>query len=216
MAARILMNVMAAMLALGTVAPAMARQDASPTAGPTWRPPGLTFGAARQFDAPGLRLIGPMRIMTAAVVFDTEAHAEDAMPSAVDFAQAISQMEPDSIRPASAPKDLGDEAVAYIGEVAPEGQSQAFATGLLVWREQRLYTMIGYGFAGTDVLTELFALGRSISGRAVGNTPTAPVAAHNLWSGGVWDLLPTLADVPEGFVFESDTPISGTLDPTRN
>ena len=56
-----------------------------------------------------------------------------------------------------------------------------------------------------DPLTDLFAVGRSVTGRKLNDDPVSvPSSPLEMHTGGIWYLLPTLADIPEGLVFQED------------
>jgi hypothetical protein len=64
--------------------------------------------------------------------------------------------------------------------------------------------MIASGFAG-DQLPEIFAISRAIVGRVPGpRDSTATMIPGELRHDGIWAVLPTLNDIPEGFVFFED------------
>ena len=52
-------------------------------------------------------------------------------------------------------------------------------------------------------MTDLAGVAEKVVGRELGGEAT-PVAADGLRSGGLWDLLPRLADLPEGFVLDEE------------
>jgi hypothetical protein len=54
-------------------------------------------------------------------------------------------------------------------------------------------------------LPTLFNIARAIEGRQPGPEPLAGTPIPNeMQSDGIWDVLPTLDDMPEGFVFIKD------------
>jgi len=197
-------------LILFPVSPALARQDVTPTPRATVTVPGFIEGATRNFQAPAGRLVGTGFISALVVITDTDEHAAAAFPDLVDYyrdylyrdqTESISE----TLRPASTP-DLGDEAAAYAGEFAdPKNPNALFLAAIFCWREGPI---IYENFAlsrGVDPLPDLFAVGRKITGREQNNDPVSvPASPQEMHTGGVWDLLPTLADVPEGLVFLND------------
>lgn len=162
-------------------------------------------GAWREFEAGTLRLAGTMALRVTVFVFDDAAVAARAFPSTAGSMRDQMGERGEALRPAS-PADVGDEALAWVGDVpADDGSAMTFSLGIFAWREgPAIYVAYGGGFMG-DPLPDLFAVGRAIEGRRFVAGPVAtPAGSAQMHTGGVWDLLPTLADVPEGLVFADE------------
>ena len=69
---------------------------------------------------------------------------------------------------------------------------------LVVRRGAILRFFVGGAVAG-DPLTELTHIAEAVVDREPGGAAT-PVSSEGLRTGGLWDLLPRLADLPEGFI----------------
>jgi hypothetical protein len=169
---------------------------------------GAEDAALRNFEASGLRLIGSLFLLFGVCQFDTPEHAEDAAPAlgtrTVDNLQAppgSGSLKPASVRP------LGDQALAFAGTIeAPADDDspirEATAAVLVVREAAFVHVMVGAAIAG-DPLTDLAGIAEKVAGREPGGDET-PVAADGLREGGLWDLLPRLADLPEGFVLDQE------------
>ena len=183
---------------------AFTRQEATPE--PSWEVlrQGFVIGASREFHALVLRPIGASIIATGAFIFDSDNRAAEIFPMFIDLSlNNLTSVFPGvgPFRPASAP-DLGDEAIAYVGSLTPpDDPNTTFVVGTFAWREGPIvYFAFAVGRSG-DPLAEVFAIARAISGRKWTNGPTTtPTSSREMHSGGVWELLPTLEDMPEGFV----------------
>jgi hypothetical protein len=178
----------------------LAAQDGTPSGATA--PSGIVAGATRVFQATGPRLLGSTYLQVTAFVMVDAAVAERSMDVGISGALAAVSLSTPA-RPVSV-DPIGDEAEAYLATMASDGTE--FPVGFVFWRDDRvLYA--GFSLAvGGDPLADLFALARTITGRPYVETlVTEPATPGGMWSGGVWNLLPTLADVPEGFVFVSDT-----------
>jgi hypothetical protein len=151
---------------------------------------GFVAGAIRQFEAPGVRLMGALALHASVYVYASDDDATAAMPLIIDFMSSEITAYGGTIVPASAP-DIGDEAMAFAGDLA-QGET-TYVAAMLVWRDGRhVSTLYAAGLAG-DLFPEMIAVAEAISGRAVADTPD-----------GAWDLLPALGDVPVGFVLKNE------------
>lgn len=139
--------------------------------------------------------------------FASDEDARDAFPVLDDV--VIEGLQDGGTRPqlASAPQ-VGDQIVAYAGELPSEESESSFQVGIVLWQERdAVFLVVGGGLTG-DILAEIFDVARKMSGRQRGDDPIAtPTSDHEMHTGGVWDQLPVLADVPEGFVFLSEREI---------
>ena len=171
---------------------------------------GRLDGASRSFAPSAVRLIGTSFISTFVVTYNTKVNVAAAFPWLTDYrldflfrnqAQAVSE----TLRQASAP-DLGDEAVAYVGDFVDSANPDiTYVLGFIAWREKAIiYQNVGLS-RETGPLPDLFAVASNITGRELNGDPVStPTSPQDMHIGGIWDLLPTLADVPEGFVFVED------------
>jgi hypothetical protein len=205
-----------ALIVCSTVAtrpPSRARawQTANGTPWPEELRPGFIIGAERNFAASGMRAAGPSAIAVGVYQFESAEAATTVFPGLADFYRARLDTVGDALRPASTP-DLGDEVLAYAGEV-PTEDGVTVTIGLLCWREATVISVAAAAGLSGEQLVPLFTIAERMAqrghpGRQVSDAPVAtPTGAQDMHTGGVWDLLPTLADLPEGFVFSSDEPI---------
>lgn len=93
-----------------------AESHQTPEAADDWKLIGLVDGGWRQYQAPGLRLLGPVVIIAAAFRFDSDEHAAAALPEIVDHLWVSMGSNLSALQLASAPK-LGDERLAFAGEL---------------------------------------------------------------------------------------------------
>lgn len=181
---------------------------------------GFVDGAQRRFQATGMRLLGSNVFVTGVYVFNSEDVARLAFGEIVDTillrieeSEAIGEV--GEIRPASV-SNLGEESQAYLTKTDMDGTE--LALGVVFWRDGvAVYTGISASLGGGDPFTELFALARAITGREYVDAPVEWSGDEgDIRSGGVWDLLPTLSDIPEGFVFVDEEEIAnvGAAAPT--
>ena len=105
---------------------------------------------------------------------------------------------------------MGEEAVAYAGEVPNRDVAAEIVVALLGWREANLILSgVSAGFSG-DQLLPLVSAAEAIAGREPGSGPVAtPASESEMHTGGIWDVLPALDDLPPGFVFVSDETLTG-------
>ena len=191
--------------------PAVAHQGASPTAEPDGedRPsiladlPGIEEAVARDFDASGMRLVGTLVFRFAAARFDEPESAEAAIPVVLDrYLDRLGDEAGDvsGVRAASV-RDLGDETVARAGEIVTPGEDEPDLTVaiLAVRRGALLQLFVGAALAG-DPLADVADIAEAGVEREPGGDAT-PTGDDGMRTGGLWDVLPRLDDLPEGFVF---------------
>lgn len=162
----------------------------------------LVSAVSRQFNAAGMSLIGPVSIGTMVYLYDSPENAATAFPKIVDY--FLHQLDEQGGLKAASARHIGDERKAYGGETTMgEQKGQA---GLFAWREDnRVYLMIDGGLSG-EMLTPLFDLAGSLTGRDLPDSdPVIPDSPDEMSSGGAYALLPGLDDMPPGFVFGADT-----------
>lgn len=159
--------------------------------------------AMRQFQTTGLSLDGPVAIGAYVAVYDDSEWATKDLPLVVEkLRDDVVRDASDQFQPASTP-DLGDEQLAYAGPImAGDTPAQAAIVG---WREgNRVYALVGIGLAG-DMLTPLFDLGEAVSGRSLPSTDIKKATSPTQMStGGVYELLLSLDDLPPGWVFSKE------------
>jgi hypothetical protein len=167
---------------------------------------GIIAASERRFEASGLRLLGAGAISVFAYQFDSAEHAAEGFAAVIEFFRDYFETGATAMQQASAPR-LGDQRVAYVGELpeSSEPDARLLAGGLFGWQDDDVViVMIAIGLAG-DQLAELFAIGNAIVGRVPGPRAAAAISfPGEMRRGGIWDVLPTLEDVPEGFVFLED------------
>jgi hypothetical protein len=168
---------------------------------------GVEETAVRQYEASGARFIGPISLTFSVLRFDTIAHAQEAVPiMAARVAETFEAPNFDgSLQPASV-RSLGDQASAQAGTFKlGEGKVEVNIAVVSFRRGRFVRVLSGYGRG--DPLLELADIGERIEGRtssmaAPPSTAALPTIAPDdgLRHGGMWDMLPTLEDIPEGFV----------------
>jgi hypothetical protein len=135
-----------------------------------------------------MRLIGPAAISVWVFGCASPADAAEAFPAMSD---AIADHLGGEARPASAPR-LGDERVALAGQTPPDADGNTYAIGIFAWRDGAfIYLTVAAGLTG-EQLPVLFDLARTLEERAA--------------TDDVSQRLPTLDDMPEGFVVRSQQP----------
>lgn len=168
--------------------------------------PGSENAALRGFNPSGARFVGTAAMVFAVVRFDSPERAEDALPLLLG---RFRRNPPGNggnltgVRPASV-RAIGDDRLAYVGtlEFRDEDRPDSDLALLLVHRDDVVYFMFGLALVG-DPLPDLANVAEVIIDREPGARAT-PVASDGLRTGGLWELLPRLDDLPEGFVFSED------------
>jgi hypothetical protein len=169
---------------------------------------GVQNSAVRNFMASGFRFVGTLRFGFLVAEFRDDGAASAAVPAlAARTEHGLERTNRDApgLRPASV-RPLGDEAIAYAGQVNTEGEDEDFDTvtlAFIVVREGHYVHVLYGGALAGDPLIEIADIAEKILGRDPGGDET-PVAADGLREGGLWDLLPRLADLPEGFVLDEE------------
>lgn len=149
---------------------------------------GFVTGAIRQYEAPGVRLMGMLALHASVYVYESDDAATTALPAIVAFMDGEIAANGGTLAPASAP-DLGDEAMAFAGDLT-QGET-TYVAAMLAWRDgSKVSTLVAAGLSG-DLFPEMMAVAEAMQGRV-------------FWSGGAWDLLPTLEDMPVGFVLKDE------------
>ncbi len=196
------------MLLLQIAPQAVSAQETSST--PEADLPSPHAAVQRDFEVSGLTLLGPTAIASIVFVYETPKEATTEFPRLHEFYRnEFEANQGGDLQPASTPK-IGDERKAYAGSFMSEDQEAI--VGLFAWREgSRVYVLVDIGLAG-DLLTPLFDLGVSLSGRTLPNSaPAQATSPGEMGSGGAYELLPTLDDMPPGWVFTSDTDMLAAL-----
>jgi len=161
---------------------------------------GLEEAALRNFDAAGSNE-GLLSLSTVVLKFSSEDVADAGLEAVADrfFAlhgQSDGQLTISEPRPVSAPK-LGDRRVAYSWTATDAPTGLEFTFGMIVVRKGDIVYQMTAASRGTNPLTDLADVGRTI----ITDEPRQP-ASGGLQTGGVWDLLPTLDEIPFGLVVE--------------
>lgn len=191
------------LIALVGISPSItAAQSATPW--PTEVLAAYREGGLREFRSAGMRLLGPAAITVAAYRFEADKAAAQAFPR---LCGSIHEQMGGDLQTASAP-NLGDETLALAGEAEGDDPETLFPVGLVCWRDGPV-VFLGFsaGLAG-EQLPALFDVARTMKEQtAQANAAATPAPDQEMRTGGVWDLLPRLQDMPEGFVLERETPI---------
>lgn len=105
-------------------------------------------------------------------------------------------------RPASI-GELGDDAAAFLGNTTIEGFEVSCA--LALWLDQELLYMSFAMAIGEDPFSDMLPIAREMMGRHMsGDSDATPDPVTGMRSGGVWDLLPELDQLPVGFVLYNE------------
>lgn len=193
----------------------LSAEQATPTPNAQRASNGYVASGSRTFRSAGPRAYGVNSILFNVYVCHSAYSAQQVMQQiVVNIPNLELPADTGDFQQASI-SDLGDEAQAYLALTEP-GEFQGYY-GIVVWRDgENVY--VGFAFSvGRDPFQELFSIGRTITGRQYRDTPTlTPVSGIGPRTGGVWDLLPTLSDFPEGFVFvvDEDSALTEKATPT--
>lgn len=186
------------------VVPAASAQDVDAT--PESSMPEPLAAIRRDFQVSGMTLVGPASLVSLVFLFESPKEASSAFPELMDFYRdwALNLGEGE-LREASTPKQ-GEARKAFAGSTTMGDQSdQEAQLGIFGWQEDnRAYVLMSFGLAG-EMLTPLFDLGSTLSGRSLPATePVLATADDEMSTGGIYELQPTLADMPPGWVFMGD------------
>ncbi|MFL5760317.1 MAG: DUF4352 domain-containing protein [Thermomicrobiales bacterium] len=204
---RVIALVLVVVLLAGAV-PASA-QEPTPTPVPLLVPEinGVQDAAIRSFIATGFSLASPIYLTSAVVEFDSDEHTHDAMPIVRDrYLQSIGQNgDVSGIKKTSA-KKIGDETIALSGPLKvsdPDVPITELACGLVVVRHDRYVLLVGVGSIGGDSIGAALGTARAMVEKHKGGDVT-PTDADGMRTGGLWAMLPTLDDIPEGLTFAEE------------
>lgn len=189
------------------LAPLLARAQPSERA----QPPSTTItdAAIREYASVGAPGDGMTWMLCEVVVFDADWRATG-IPGGL-LEQTIKAIAPDVtmgvLRPVSI-RPIGDEVVAKAGTLNirkdADSETQNTPAAIISFRDGRfVYLLLGHGTT-TNPLQTLADIGEKLVGRTARDY-FSTVTADGLHLGGVWDLLPGLEDMPEGFVVASET-----------
>ncbi len=169
---------------------------------------GQLDAANREFNADGLNLLGLAIIGANVTRFDSPQHAESAMKSI-----------PGNLTPwlntrLSGPSDafdvvetsvreIGDKSIAFSGPITSDGKKFVIA---IVYARTGSFIRgaYGIGLAPTTPVQDLAGILEKSSSRTPSNSGVV-TSANGMKTGGIYDALPSLADIPEGFTFSKDT-----------
>ena len=170
---------------------------------------GLRTAVGRTFGPSGFRLVGTLALLFTVTDFENENSAAAGMPQLGDqLIVDLAEQGNDTSGPKSASvRPLGDERIAYAGTlIALEEDDSTFdefmVAALVVREGVFVHFMYGAAIAG-DPLADLAAVAEKIIGRQPGGDVTS-VGDDGVREGGLWDLLPRIEDLPEGFVLEKE------------
>jgi hypothetical protein len=187
-------------VAIATPAPSSSKVDLSDIEG------GKEY-VIRAFAVSGIRLVGTLGLQFVSVRFENPDHAHEAFAVLGDRFVAAIEGDASGVRRASADR-MGDESVAYVGTVRsiePEpDEVDSLVVALAVVRTGAILR-IGVGFSlATDPLTDTVeTLAKAVDRQPSAAAPTCD--ADGLHHGGLWDTLPTLDDLPTGFVLDEES-----------
>jgi hypothetical protein len=102
------------------------------------------------------------------------------------------------LKEVSAPQ-IADGSLAFAGSVGEEDGIQGQVT-ILVFREAQFVYMLGGAAIMTDPMADLVDVAKSI----LAENRMAPPSGSEMRTGGLWDRLPTLQEVPPGLALESE------------
>lgn len=164
--------------------------------------PGVLDGVRRDFVAASPELVGLVVVITRVAQFDTAAHAHDAIDQwfvdrtdAEDNALDFSGLSPVGVQP------IQDETRALAGAVLDE-DGDDFASALLAVRDESfLYTFETFRGTGS-ALDDATLIAKRLFGLEPQEVSAVPGADYR--TGGLWDRLPRLEDLPQGFVLDDE------------
>jgi hypothetical protein len=184
-------------------------QEPSPTALPTLDGiDGLADAAVRSFEASGIRLIGTAQFSFMVVRFDDVEAARSGIERVIanQIARIDQQSDVSDLKRASI-GSIGDETLAHAGEVVVDDPGDAAVEPLIVGivaARRAAYVQLGQGVAlAGDPLVDVSGVLKKTIDRAEGGDAT-PVDGDGMRTGGLWDMLPRLEDLPEGFVLDEE------------
>ncbi len=159
--------------------------------------------ATRKFDASGFNLLGLQQIQAAVVVFNSSKDATTAMAMLLPNETALihSRASMQSKVQETSVRALGDESLAISADIPKTDKSIGYEAVVVAERtESEIRVLIGLGALPSDPVKQLAdvlesSLRRHVTDAAVSRT------ANGMTVGGVYDALPQLRDLPEGFVF---------------
>ncbi len=210
---RMLLSVGSVLALLLSPAPTQAQTDGTGILAGTH---GMTGAVDRSFSPTGGRFVGLNSIHFVVIEFDTIDHAKEAtLALTSNIANALPAVGTSgALRPASI-RELGDQAIARAGTLTStsNGTTTESMIAIIGYRSGR-FVSICYGEGKiTDPLSEL----AEIAEKLVDRTPKskdAPLNSDGLRQDGLWNMLPTLSDIPEGFVVDDEAaPRQGTPTP---
>jgi hypothetical protein len=170
-----------------------AGQEVTPSNTRVAPPAGYLAQARREFNASGTRLVGTSALSFIVAEFDTDEHAEAAVPLVSDVVLG-SLANQGTLAPTSAPT-FGDSTVAYTGKL--EHEDYTFDAAMLTIRDGRyVHVWFAAGLAA-DPLLDLTTLAERLL------QDTSQVRATPEFN-ELLNRLPTLRDLPTGFVLGNE------------
>jgi hypothetical protein len=184
-------------------------QEVTPTPIPLLVPEleGAEDAAIRSFQSTGFDPTGIISIATEVIRFDSADHAHDAMDPIIERQMArlgqggdTSEIKPSSI------DQIGDDTTAMAGTLAfadTDSPISGVVAGLVFARRAEfVFVTLAASLAG-DAVGAAADVTRTVISREPGETAT-PEAEGGMRTGGLWEMLPTLDDLPSGLVFDED------------
>ncbi|MCA9878225.1 MAG: hypothetical protein KC442_10605 [Thermomicrobiales bacterium] len=171
-------------------------------------------GAQRQFATTDVPERGSGFLQFTIHVLPSDAQAEEQFPGAVArLREYFAGMAPGTVTlaPASA-GGVGDQSQAFAGTARVEGVDVVLA--VIAWRDGPLiYTAASVGMAG-DQVAELEPIIQRVADRHYTDAPVRRDRVTGMRTGGAWDLLPNLDDLPPGFALQREIPLTPRVDAT--
>ena len=214
------------LLTLSTTIPALA-QDVTPTPIPLLVPEieGAQDAAIRSYGATGLDPTGMISIAMEVVRFDSADHAHEALETITERQMArLGQGGDTSAIQQASVDQIGDETTANAGQLTFTDTSspiQGIIVGLVIARNGEFVFLTLAGSLAGNAVGTASDVTKAVIDRQRGDDAT-PVADNGMRSGGLWDMLPTLDDIPSGLVFDEDRvpvpfePLPGQSDVTSS
>jgi hypothetical protein len=178
---------------------------------------GLEDVAQRDFIATGGTFDRTLFLSFLVMRFSSEDAARDGLePYESNVLQRLEGNSTPALRTATT-RSLGDEIRAVAGEIQindPDGIFDSLVIAHVLVRDgSYIHQAIGGAILWGDPLVDALNVLEKTVGRAPGNE-TIKIASNGMRVGGLWDMLPLLNDLPEGFVFdeESEPQIEGHQD----
>jgi len=187
----------------------------TPTAAATPDQDAVLFGAkgveryvTRAFGAAGPTIVGPAVLLCGVALFSSDEAAEAAMSLTLDgYIELMAEtFDPAPLRKASVRDIDADAAMAYAGTVPfldPDNPFGEVTFVLLAAQRGTVLRVMLCAALVEDPFPYITSVYDVIVRRKPSDDPETLEDGYH--TGGVWDMLPTIDDVPSGLVFHEDT-----------